>query len=890
MVTEHGFVNGMVKATHPTMSNGPALDALNDKVFEVFDKALEDSPTTVTMYEWIGKLIMRGTTDAIYGPSNPMRNSRMLEAWHTYHPALMYIMLDILPQNVFFKAAVKGREELVQSFAEYYTEGRYKQGSAYIQEFTEHCINQKIPEGDIPRFLLGTLFNNVANTIPSAFWVIYRIFSDPIVLEDCRNEVNRAVEHHPDGTSTIDLDFIPNSCPILLSTYEEVFRFHGLANSVRVVSEDHMLDNKYLVKKGGLIMMSARAQHSNPAVWGENVDEFYHKRFLKQQPGTGKRLNPVAFRGFGGGATLCPGRHFATSEILLLVTMLLLRFDVRPANKMPWVLPSTAKSSEAEAVEQPDDDIEVELVPRPEARGRKWGVTFSGRRDAELLVQKSLISVALCAATVSATAGFEGRRYDYDTPSTPITTFSANYTTTADALEALSLALSPNASLAAPLTVPYGSTIGRVWPKQLETWPEAIVYPNTPEDVSIIMQFYSKYHALWEDGFAIMCGGHFSSGGAQSSSLIVDLQNLNNVIINDPVDDQEPAILKVGGGTKSGHVYDVLDGTGWAFLGARSTTIGTGGFTLGGGIAYQAGRYGIGADSLVGVEVVLVNGTIIYANPYNEYSDIFWATTGGGWAANIGVVTNFYSRAYPDPGQVQVGTFVYSESKKDKVFPRANDFWENNTDPDAMNALVYYFKDPDYPSAVAPITEREFVLQVNAMYFGSMEGFNASYAPFYEDVNYVSVSTYTLKDLKEFLSSNYMFPDWNKAGPASDSATAWPHSTSAHITLSSLMWSNQSNAAYVDERDSVMMDYLRSYQESLNAPAIYDYPNYLAPYSKPEEVWGVDNFNRLVAIKEKYDPQCLMSRGVVISTKACSGLSADIRDRVCSQPLIHSIS
>lgn len=42
-----------------------------------------------------------------------------------------------------------------------------------------------------------------------------------------------------------------------------------------------------------------------------------------------------------------------------------------------------------------------------------------------------------------------------------------------------------------------------------------------------------------------------------------------------------------------------------------------------------------------------------------------------------------------------------------------------------------------------------------------------------------------------------------------------------------------------------------------------------APYSKPEEVWGVENFNRLVAIKEKYDPQCLMSRGVVIPTKAC---------------------
>lgn len=72
-----------------------------------------------------------------------------------------------------------------------------------------------------------------------------------------------------------------------------------------------------------------------------------------------------------------------------------------------------------------------------------------------------------------------------------------------------------------------------------------------------------------------------------------------------------------------------------------------------------------------------------------------------------------------------------------------------------------------------------------------------------------------------------MFPNWNGTGPTSDNATAWPHSTSAHITLSSLMWSNHSNAAYVDERDEVMMNYMREFQASLDSPPIYDYPNYL---------------------------------------------------------------
>lgn len=298
-----------------------------------------------------------------------------------YHPALMFMVLDLFPQNIFFRAAVKGRQTITESFEKYYTNGSWKEGSAYIQEFIQHAINHQIPEEDIPRILLGTVFNNVANTIPSAFWVIYHVISDPVVLEECRNEIVQAVTEK-DGDAVIDLTYILNSCPILMSTFQEVFRFHGMANSVRVVSEDHMLDDRYLIKKGGMVMISARTQHQNPDVYGENAHEFYHRRFVKQQGG--KRLNPIAFRGFGGGTTMCPGRHFATSEILLLTALLVLRFDIRPKTGK-WVLPTTVNSSQAEAMEQPDEDIEIEFVPRAEAKGKRWHVAFSGKANGDAL-------------------------------------------------------------------------------------------------------------------------------------------------------------------------------------------------------------------------------------------------------------------------------------------------------------------------------------------------------------------------------------------------------------------------------------------------------------------------------------------------------------------------
>ncbi len=89
------------------------------------------------------------------------------------------------------------------------------------------------------------------------------------------------------------------------------------------------------------------------------------------------------------------------------------------------------------------------------------------------------------------------------------------------------------------------------------------------------MQFYHSNHYLWgTEGFSVMCGGHAQMGGAQTSSVIIDMQYLNTVEVIEPTEDGEYAILKIGGGSKGGHVYDALDGTDWAFLGPRAVTIG----------------------------------------------------------------------------------------------------------------------------------------------------------------------------------------------------------------------------------------------------------------------------------------------------------------------------
>lgn len=84
--------------------------------------------------------------------------------------------------------------------------------------------------------------------MPATCWMLYHVLSDPVVLEDCRQELAKAVQEK-DGENYLDIAYIKSSCPILLSTMQEAFRFHSIGLSARSVMEDHVLGGKYLLKK-----------------------------------------------------------------------------------------------------------------------------------------------------------------------------------------------------------------------------------------------------------------------------------------------------------------------------------------------------------------------------------------------------------------------------------------------------------------------------------------------------------------------------------------------------------------------------------------------------------------------------------------------------------------
>ncbi|KAG6360253.1 hypothetical protein INS49_011309 [Diaporthe citri] len=320
-IENHGFVHQITVETSKGLTPGPSLDELNAKAVQILNRSMEalcakKTTTTMNLFAWASQEIMLATTNAVYGSKNPFKDPTVQDAYYKYEAGLITLITGLMP-SVLARQSLQSRDVLAEAFIKYYPEGGLDQGSSsvYARNRYEYPSKLGIPMRDIARMEAGGSIGLISNTMPATFWTLYHLLSDPVALRDCREEVSKA-------------------------------------------------DNGY---RGNTVLIPSTVQHSSSPAWGVNVHEFYYKRFVKP-----KKHNPVAFRAFGGGATLFPGRHFASTEILAFASVILLRFDVKPVGSSGW---GTAGYKEANAsFRLPKPDVEVELIPRD---NKKWVVFFS---------------------------------------------------------------------------------------------------------------------------------------------------------------------------------------------------------------------------------------------------------------------------------------------------------------------------------------------------------------------------------------------------------------------------------------------------------------------------------------------------------------------------------
>lgn len=291
---------------------------------------------TVDFLAWVRHFVAAGTAIFLYGPHNPFAVDPTLEkAFWDFDHGLGGLLMGIVPSLTAAKP-YNGRERLARAFHEYLEKGQHERASRIVQNRIGIAEEYGCTMDMTARFELSFLFAGIVNTATTTFWVVLQILSRPDLLTKVRAEVEGARRQSEIyfGRGVISSNVVKDQCPNLVAVFRECLRIGSENFSSRLVKEDVMLADKYFLRRGSVIQIAGSVIHADGDIWGKDVADFNHRRFLGK-PG----VHPAAFRAFGGGKTLCPGRHFATTEVIMLAALMIISFDFAAVDGQPIEVP-----------------------------------------------------------------------------------------------------------------------------------------------------------------------------------------------------------------------------------------------------------------------------------------------------------------------------------------------------------------------------------------------------------------------------------------------------------------------------------------------------------------------------------------------------------------------
>jgi FAD/FMN-containing dehydrogenase len=395
--------------------------------------------------------------------------------------------------------------------------------------------------------------------------------------------------------------------------------------------------------------------------------------------------------------------------------------------------------------------------------------------------------------------------------------------------------------------------------------PAVIVQPADAADVSRALSFAR----LYDLPLAARGGGHSTPGySIVDDGLLLDLSLLKSVEV-DPV----KRVARAGGGLRAGEYITEVERFGLVSPIGDSAHTGLGGLTLGGGYGWLSGSVGMAVDSLVAAEVVTADG-IVRRVSNDENPDLFWALRGG--SGNFGVVTHFEFALEPI-SQVYGGMLVFPYERAGVVLRGYRDF--NDRAPDEVTTYAAIAAPPGQPPVVILLTA----------YSGEMSGAEQAIAPLRAlgpvadtvgPMPYSALTQFTepfivpgfhredrwphldalsdetidaliaLGDPARSHNSAIVIRGINgKAARVAPDATAFPHRRHPYSILPLAMWPPDADA-------TPFVTWVEEVVAALRPITTGIYVNGSVQSDDPHLVYG-SNYERLVALKNRYDPENL---------------------------------
>jgi hypothetical protein len=226
-----------------------------------------------------------------------------------------------------------------------------------------------------------------------------------------------------------------------------------------------------------------------------------------------------------------------------------------------------------------------------------------------------------------------------------------------------------------------------VWNGVHDTQPCAIVRCHDAHDAQTAVRI-ARAEGL---EIAIRGGGHSMLGHSTGDGvLVIDVSPTKGTRLN-----PSTHTMRAEAGLTLGELIRAMVPFGLGVTTGTVSDTGIAGLTVGGGMGWLMGAYGLTIDNLLAVELVTADGELLCASA-DEHPDLFWAVRGAG--ANFGVATSFTYQLHP-VRQVLGGLLIYPMARAHAVLRIYREVTRDC--PDALTVYAVLMTAPDGQPAIA---------------------------------------------------------------------------------------------------------------------------------------------------------------------------------------------
>ncbi|QUH02694.1 cytochrome P450 [Saccharopolyspora erythraea] len=296
-------------------------------------------------------------------------NSFYREDAHPFVAAMMRVLAE---------SQARIRQLPVQTRLRVRARRRLDEDNATMERLVDQVIQQRRESGETRRDLLGAMLDGVdrqtGERLPDAniraqcvtfmiaghettsgllSFVLYFLLKNPDVAERAYAEVDRVV-----GSTAEPTLAQLGELGYLRQIVDETLRLWPTAPAfTRAPYQDAVIGGRYLIPAGTPVTVVTPMLHRDQRVWGTDAEEFHPEHFDPQRR---EALPPHSFKPFGTGQRACIGQQFARQEAMLVLAMLLQRFEFADVHDYRLSVRTTLTLK--------PDGMHVQVRPRP---GRK---------------------------------------------------------------------------------------------------------------------------------------------------------------------------------------------------------------------------------------------------------------------------------------------------------------------------------------------------------------------------------------------------------------------------------------------------------------------------------------------------------------------------------------